>query len=47
MVTWMAALQPCTQLHTENDLLKEAERKIRLGAQKHFETFEQTALKYR
>lgn len=43
MVDWMASLQPCTLLQEENDLFKEAERTIRVGAQKHFETFEQSA----
>eukprot|EP01127_Copromyxa_protea_P006658 TRINITY_DN16663_c0_g1_i1.p1 TRINITY_DN16663_c0_g1~~TRINITY_DN16663_c0_g1_i1.p1 ORF type:complete len:151 (+),score=16.78 TRINITY_DN16663_c0_g1_i1:36-455(+) len=50
MVDWMVALQPCTQLHAENDLFKEAERNIRAGSQKHFESFEQTThypLRYR
>lgn len=43
MVDWMTSLQPCTQLQAEDDLFKEAEHKIKIGAQKHFEAFEQTA----
>jgi len=40
MNDWIQSLLPFTLLHSENDWIKQAEHQIRLGAMKHFHSYE-------
>uniref|UniRef100_A0A6B2LQV5 PH domain-containing protein n=1 Tax=Arcella intermedia TaxID=1963864 RepID=A0A6B2LQV5_9EUKA len=40
MTGWIQALQPQTQLHSENDVIRKAEEQIKQGACKYFKAYE-------